>query len=174
MELLFRYTLFQPSLRPRFLFRYPLFLLGKNQDCYSDILRFYLTQIGIAIQISLVFTWQKSGLLFRYPLFLLDKNQDCSIDILCFYPAQDQDCYSDILYFYLAQIRTAIQISSVSTRPKTKTTIQISSVSTWHKLGLPLRYPLFLPDTNRDCYLDIPCFYLAKIRIAIQISSVST
>ena len=81
--LLVRYHLALPSVRARLLYRYSPFLLGKNQDCYSDILCFYLTQIKtivqissiptrpktkIAIPISSVSSWQKSGLLFKYPL----------------------------------------------------------------------------------------------------------
>ena len=53
---MFRYPLFLSSLRPRLLIRYSLFLLGKNRDCYLDILCFYLTQIGTVIQISSVST----------------------------------------------------------------------------------------------------------------------
>ena len=68
--LLFRYPLFLPSLRPRLRFKYYWFLLGKNQDCYLDILYFYQTQYETAIQISFIYTSQKSGLLFKYPLFL--------------------------------------------------------------------------------------------------------
>ena len=106
--LLFKYPLFLFGLRPRLLFRYPLFLHGKNQDEYSDILNFYLTKIGTAVQIfsvpsrprtkttvqiSFVSTLQKERLLFRYSLFLLDTNQECRTNILC---------------FYLEEIRTAI------------------------------------------------------------------
>ena len=50
--MLFKYPPFQSCLRTRLLFKYPVFLLGKNQDCYSNILCFYLTQIRTAIQIS--------------------------------------------------------------------------------------------------------------------------
>ena len=100
--LLFRYPLFRPSLKPRLLFRYPQFLVGRNLDCNSDILYFYLTQIwtavhmssvmtppkiDIAISISSVSTWQKSRLLFKYPLFLPDTNRVYSSNILCSYPA---------------------------------------------------------------------------------------
>ena len=112
--LLFSRPLFLPSLRPRLLFRYPLFLLGKFKNCCSDILYSYLTLIRIAIQISsvstrpmsktviqisFVFTLQLLGLLFRYPLFLP------------------------------TLLGTAIQISSVSTQPKSKAVVK-TSVST--------------------------------------------
>ena len=142
--MLFRYPLFLHNLRPRPLFSYYLFLLGKNKDGYSDIFYFYQTQIETSGQISSVPTRPK--LLFKFPLFLLGKNQDG---------------YLDILYFYLTQIQPAVQISSVPTKPKTKTAIQISSISTWKKLGLLFRCPRFQPDINRDCYLDILYSYLA-------------
>ena len=127
------------------LFRYTLFLLG-----------------------------QRLRLLFRYPLFLLGKNPECYLNILC---------------LYLTQIGTAVQISSVPTWPKTKIATQISSVSTWQKLGLLFRYPLFSLEINQDycldilcsflaqdqdCYSNFLCFYLEKIRTAIQISYIST
>ena len=63
-ELLFKHPMFLPSLRPRLLLNYPLFRIGKNQECYADILYFYpaydqdynsniacfyLTKIGTAI-----------------------------------------------------------------------------------------------------------------------------
>ena len=142
--MLFRYPLFLHNLRPRPLFRYYLFLLGKNKDGYLDILYFYLTQIETSGQISSVPTRPK--LLFKFPLFLLGKNQDG---------------YSDILYFYLTQIQPAIQISTIPTQPKTKTAILISSISIWKKSGLLFRCPRFQPNTNRDCYLDILYSYPA-------------
>ena len=46
-------------------------------------------------------------------------------------------------------------MSSVPARPMTETAIQIFFVSTWQKSGLLFRYPLFLPATNRDYWLDI-------------------
>ena len=134
-----------PGLWTRLLFGYLLFLLGKNQDCYSNILSFYQTQFGTivqissiptqpktktSIQISSISTWKKSGLLFICPLFLPDINRDCCLNILYSYPAYDQDSYSDILYFYLTQYKTAIQISFIYT---------------WQKSGLLFKYPLFLP-----------------------------
>ena len=136
--MLFRYPLFLHNLRPRPIFRYYLFLLGKNKDGYSDILYFYLTQIETSGPISSVPTLPK--LLFKFPLFLLGKNQDG---------------YSDNLYFYLTQIQPAIQISTIPTQPKTKTTILISSISIWKKSGLIFRCPRFQPDTNRDRYFNI-------------------
>ena len=142
--MLFRYPLFLHNLRPRPLFRYCLFLLGKNKDGYSDILYFYLTQIETSGPISSVPTLPK--LLFKFPLFLLGKNQDG---------------YSDNLYFYLTQIQPAIQISTIPTQPKTKTAILISSISIWKKSGLLFRCPRFQPDTNRDRYFNILHSYLA-------------
>ena len=98
------------------------------------------------------------------------------------------DYFSDILYFYLTQIKTAVPISTVPTRPKTEAAIQISFVSTLQISRLLFKYTLSIPNTNQDYCLDILyshqakdkdyyssilCFYLAKIRTAIQISSVS-
>ena len=128
--MLFRYPLFLHSLRPRPLFRYYLFLLGKNKDGYSDILYFYLTQIETSSQISSVPTRPK--LLFKFPLFLLGKNQDG---------------YSDILYFCLEKIRTSIQMSLISA---------------WHKSGLLIRYPLFLPGLRPRQLFKYPQFLIGK------------
>ena len=159
--------MFPHFLRPRLLFRYPPFLLCKNKDCYLNIIRFYLTQIGptfrifsvptrpkskIVNQISSVSTSQKLGLLFRYPLFSLEINQDYCLDILCSFLAQDQDCYSNFLCFYLEKIRTAIQISYIST---------------CHKSGLVVRHPLFLPNLKARLIYIYPPFLLGKIRTAI-------
>ena len=159
--------MFPHFLRPRLLFRYPPFLLCKNKDCYLNIIRFYLTQIGptfrifsiptrpkskIVNQISSVSTWQKLGLLFRYPLFSLEINQDYCLDIHCSFLAQDQDCYSNFLCFYLEKIRAAIQISYIST---------------CHKSGLVVRHPLFLPNLKARLIYIYPPFLLGKIRTAI-------
>ena len=103
-----------------------------NKDCYSDILCYYLTLIGTAIQIyslttrskpkptihiSSVSTWQNSGLLFRYPLLLLDTLRDCYLDILHFHLAKVQAYYSNSNFFYLGKkiiiIRTVVEVSSV-------------------------------------------------------------
>ena len=119
--LLFGYPLFWPSLRPTLLFRYHLFLLGKNQDCNSDILCLYLAKIGTTVQISFVptraktwtsiqksfvSTWQKSGLHFRYLLFWPSLTPTLPFRYPLFQHGENQDCYSDILYFYLTQIET--------------------------------------------------------------------
>ena len=171
-----RYPPILPNLKPRLLFRYPQILLGKNQDCYSDILYFYRKQIRTTIQISSaptwtktktaihissISTWHKSGLQFRYPLL----QPSLRIRMLSRYPlfllAKNQDCYSDILYFYLTQIRTAVHMSSIMTPPKIDIAISISSVSTWQKSRLLFKYPLFLPDTNRVYSSNILCSYPA-------------
>ena len=115
------------------LFRYPLFLLGKFQDCYLDILCSNLTLLRTTILMSSVSTRLSPRLLFRYPLFLLGNNQDCYLDILC---------------FYLTPIGTVIQTSSVFTLPKTKIAIKISFISTWKISRLLFRYPLFLPISH--------------------------
>ena len=70
--LLFRYPQFLPSLRPRLLFKYHLFLIGKNQDRYLDDIYFYLTKIRTVVQVSSVPTWPKT---------------DTAIDIFYFYLA---------------------------------------------------------------------------------------
>ena len=156
--MLFKYPPFQTCLRTRLLFKYPVFLLGKNQDCYLNILCFFLTQIRTAIQIwsipnqhltqtaiqiYSISTWKKSGQLFKYPLFLLDlrlgllfryplvllfKSRDCCLDILCSFSAQDRDYYSNILCFYFVERKTSIQIFFISTR---------------HKSGILFKYPRF-------------------------------
>ena len=142
--LLFRYPLFPPSVWPRLLFRYTLFRLDKNRDCYSDILCFYPTsdqdcysnilcfymgKIWTAIQISSVSTWHKLGLLFKHPLFLPSLRPRLLFIYPMFLQGKFQDCCLVILYSFVTLIRTAIQISSVSTRPKSNSVMQISSVS---------------------------------------------
>ena len=172
----YKYPPFQTSLRTRLLFKYPVFLLGRNQDCYLNILYFYLTQTRTAIQIlsiptqhltqtaiqiSSISTWKKSGQLFRYPLFL----PDLRLGLLFRYPlflfGKNLDFYSDVLDFSLTQIGTAIQVSFIPTRPKTETAIQIPSVSNWQKSLMQSIYPLSQPDTKQDCFSNILCSYLA-------------
>ena len=144
----FKYPLFQTYLTTRLLFKYPVFLLGKNQDCYLNILCFYLTQIRTAIQISsiptqhltqtaiqisFISTWKISGQLFRYPLFLLGLRLGLLFRYPLFQFGKNLDFYSNVLEFSLTQIGTAIQVSFIPTRPKTETAIQISSASNWQK-----------------------------------------
>ena len=202
--MLFKYPPFQTCLRTRLLFKYPVFLLGKNQDCYSNILCFYLTQIRAAIQISSIptqhltqtaiqisstSTCKKSGQLFRYPLFLpdlrlgllfrdplflLDKNRDCCSDILCSFSAQDQDYYSNILCFYFVERKTSIQIFFISTRHKSGMLFKYPPFQTCLRTRLLFKYLVFLLGKNQDWYLNILYFYLTQIENVIQISSTPT
>ena len=151
--------MFQLGLRPRLLFRYSLFLLGKNGDGYSNILYFYMEKLGLLFRFTLFLPGVRPRLLFRYPLFLLDTKlillfryplflPSLRPRLLFRYPLYLPDNKSGLLFrhtlllpglrprllfkyplFLLVKNLTAIQISYVSSQPTTKIAIHVSSVS---------------------------------------------